>query len=422
MESSSVIANQTLKTQLLELFRGLDSIDERRTMIELFNQLAMSEELGLNSDEMTETELSKIVIRLRKKLHKENSVENKDKLKKQLNKYEIELQKYEDTLMENPQRFVIFPIQYQRMWDEYYKKAEGSFWTAEEITLHEDRRQWESHQKLSDDDKHYIKHVLAFFASFDGIVNENLASNFMIEVQMPEARSFYGFQIAIENIHGEVYSLLIDTLITDQLEKQKLFQATQHFPAIKKLADWALRWLHKDRPFNQRLIAFACIEGILFSGPFCSIFWLKKRGLLPGLTFSNELISRDENLHMEFACYLNSTLKYKAEPETITEIVVEAVAHEKEFINESLPCNLIGMNASEMSKYIEYVADRLLIKLGVKPHWETSNPFEWMDLISLPNKTNFFEKRVGEYNRAQFNNSSANGVKVSEGIEIMDEF
>lgn len=347
----------------------------------------------------------------------------------ELKKYEILLEKHEILLKENPDRFVMFPLTRPDIW-QFYKMAMASFWTAEEISLLDDIDQWKKGEKgkLSEDDKFFIKHILAFFASFDGIVNENLALRFYSEVQLPEARSFYGFQIAMENIHGEVYSLLIDTLVESSSEKEKLFKAVENYPSIKKLADWALKWLNSDLPFNQRLIAFACVEGILFSGAFCSIFWVKKRGLLPGLTFSNELISKDESLHMDFACSLNQMLKYPATNETITEIVKDAVEIEKEFINESLPCNLIGMNANEMSKYIEFVSDRLLLKLGCDKYWKTQNPFEWMDLISAPNLTNFFEKKVGEYNKSKFNKSTINNTRDassaldSNHIKLLSEF
>ena len=347
-------------------------------------------------------------------------------MEKQLNEAELQLEKYEPILRENPQRFVIFPIKYDTMWNKFYKIAVANFWTAEEISFDDDIKQWNSN-KLSDDDRFFIKHVLAMFAGTDGIVNENLAQRFYSEVQVPEARSFYGFQIAIENIHGETYSLLIDTFVNDQKEKEQLFNAIRVYPSIGKLSNWAIKWIHSNRPFNQRLVAFACVEGILFSGPFCAIFWLKKRGLMPGLTFSNELISRDEGLHMDFACHLNSVLDNPADPDTILQIVQEAVAFEKEFINESLPCRLIGMNAEEMSRYIEYVADRLLTQLGCKKHWNTPNPFSWMDLISTENKTNFFERRVGEYGKASITVSGAGSASASvdskpSGIEILDDF
>jgi len=345
--------------------------------------------------------------------------------KAELTHYEKELEKHEILLRENPDRFVIFPIHFDEVWA-YYKLQLASLWTAEEITLADDIAQWRQGPKvnLSDNDKFFIKHVLAFFAASDGIVNENLAARFYKEIQIPEARCFYGLQIAMENIHGEVYSLLIDTLVENSEEKAKLLKAVENYPSIKKLSDWAIKWMHSGAPFNQRLIAFACMEGILFSGPFCAIFWLKKRGLLPGLTFSNELISKDEGLHMDFACLLNGMLKYPATEQTITEIVAEAVEIEKEFIMESLPCGLIGMNAAEMSKYIEFVADRLLVKLGCKKNWNTCNPFTWMILISTRPKTNFFEKRVGEYNKAKFNQSKINPKlqPIKSSIEILEEF
>ena len=354
------------------------------------------------------------------------SYEEFEQFKCELNQYELELEKYEPLLKENTQRFVIFPIHYNEIWA-HYKRHMASLWTAEEITLADDVMQWRQGDKvkLSINDKYFITSVLAFFASFDGIVNENLAARFLKEVQIPEVRCFYGFQIAMENIHGEVYSLLIDTLVSDPVEKNKLFKAVENYPSIRKLSNWVFKWLNSDRPFNQRLIAFACVEGILFSGPFCSIFWLKKRGLLPGLTFSNELISRDESLHMEFACLLHSLLKYPAHPLIIEQIIMEAVEIEKEFISESLPCNLIGMNSPEMGKYIEFVADRLLVLLRCNKLWNTNNPFPWMDLISTPILTNFFERRVGEYNKAKFSQSTINSQSQhnqSNNITLMDEF
>jgi ribonucleoside-diphosphate reductase subunit M2 len=300
----------------------------------------------------------------------------------------------EPLLDPNPGRFCAFPIRYQAIW-EMYKKAEASFWTAEEIDLASDN--WES---LKSGEQHFIKHVLAFFASSDGIVLENLAVRFMKELQIPEARSFYGFQIAMEGIHSEVYSLLIDTYIKDSEEKKHLFNAIQTVPVIKKKGDWALKWIGSDRSFAERLIAFACVEGIFFSGSFCSIFWLKKRNLMPGLTFSNELISRDEGLHRDFACLLYTHLNKKLDPQVITQIVTEAVEIEKEFVCESLPVSLIGMNKDLMSDYIEFVADHLLATLGLAKFYNTVNPFDWMELISLQGKTNFFEKRVADYQKA----------------------
>ena len=300
-------------------------------------------------------------------------------------------------LAPNPNRFVILPIEYQRVW-EMYKKHVAVFWTAEEIDLASDLTDWE---KLNSNEKHFIKQVLAFFAASDGIINENLAMRFYNEIQIPEARCFYGFQIAMENIHSETYALLIDTYIKDAEEKNKLFKATQHFPHVQKKAHWAMKWIHSKRSFAERLIAFAAIEGIFFSGSFCSIFWLKKRGLMPGLCTSNEFISRDEGLHCEFACLLHELLspEEKAAPETIATIVKEAVEIEKEFITKALPVDLIGMNAQMMSQYIEYVADFWLEHLIGKKHYQTDNPFDWMELISLEGKTNFFEKRVSEYQK-----------------------
>ncbi len=302
----------------------------------------------------------------------------------------------EPILKENKGRFVLFPIEHDDIW-EYYKKAEASFWTAEEIDLSQDIKDWAN---LNDGERHFISHVLAFFAASDGIVNENLAENFVSEVQYTEAKFFYGFQIAIENIHSETYSLLIDTYIKDNKEKDKLFNAIDTLPFVKKKADWALRWIDEGS-FAERLIAFAAVEGIFFSGSFCSIFWLKKRGLMPGLSFSNELISRDEGLHCDFACLLyNNHVVNKLDPQVITNIIVDAVDMEKEFVTEALPVGLIGMNAELMCQYIEFVADRLLMEVGCKKQYGVSNPFDFMELISLQGKTNFFEKRVGEYKKA----------------------
>src|SRR5688572_25655232 len=303
----------------------------------------------------------------------------------------------EPILVENKDRFVLFPIKYKDIW-EFYKKAEASFWTAEEIDLASDLQDW--NQKLNADEKHFIKHVLAFFAASDGIVNENLAINFMNEVQYPEARCFYGFQIMIENIHSETYSLLIDTYIKDPAEKHKLFHAIETVDCVKKKADWALRWI-SNGGFAERLIAFAAVEGIFFSGSFCSIFWLKKRGLMPGLSFSNDLISRDEGLHCDFACLLYKEHVVNKLPEqTVIDIIKDAVEIEKEFVTDALPVNLIGMNAVQMRQYIEFVADRLLNELVGKKIFNTTNPFDFMDMISLRGKTNFFEKRVAEYQKA----------------------
>jgi ribonucleoside-diphosphate reductase beta chain len=298
-------------------------------------------------------------------------------------------------LNENKDRFVILPINYPKIWEQY-KRHKASFWTAEEIDLSSDLKDWEA---LSDGERHFISHVLAFFAASDGIVNENLAVNFMSEVQLPEARCFYGFQIMMENIHSETYALLIDTYIKDATEKHKLFHAIDTVPAVQKKARWALRWIEKGS-FAERLVAFAAVEGIFFSGSFCSLFWLKKRGLMPGLTFSNELISRDEGLHCEFACLLYSMLQNKLDQQEVHKIITDAVAIEKEFITEALPVDLIGMNARLMQQYIEFVADRWLSELGYSKVYNAANPFDFMEMISLQGKTNFFEKRVGDYQKA----------------------
>ena len=300
-------------------------------------------------------------------------------------------------LAENPDRFVLFPIKYGTIW-EWYKKSVASFWTAEEVDLTQDINDWEN--KLTDNERKFIKHVLAFFAASDGIVNENLVLNFMREVQIPEARCFYGFQVAIENIHAEMYSLLIDTYIKDPKEKDFLFNALQNLECVSKKGQWALRWIDNAPSFAHRLIAFAAVEGIFFSGSFCSIYWLKKRGLMPGLTFSNELISRDEGMHCDFACLLYSMLENKLDPAEVKAIITEAVEYEKEFVTDALPVSLIGMNAEMMGQYIEFVADRLLMSLGCEKAYGTANPFSWMDMISIQGKTNFFEKRVGDYAKA----------------------
>jgi ribonucleoside-diphosphate reductase beta chain len=320
----------------------------------------------------------------------------------------------EPILAENDNRFVLFPIKYDQIW-KFYKQAEASFWTAEEVDLQPDLQDWE--HKLNADEKHFVKHVLAFFAASDGIVNENLVLNFMREVQIPEARCFYGFQVAIENIHAEMYSLLIDTYIKDEKEKDYLFNALQNLECVSKKGNWALRWIENAPTFAHRLIAFAAVEGIFFSGSFCAIFWLKKRGLMPGLTFSNELISRDEGLHCDFACLLYQMLQNKLDPKEVEAIITEAVVFEKEFVTDALPVNLIGMNADMMSQYIEFVADRLLQSLGCEKVYNAANPFPWMEMISLQGKTNFFEKRVGEYAKA------AVGKKVEDmAFAIDDDF
>ncbi|EAW13098.1 ribonucleotide-diphosphate reductase subunit RNR2 [Aspergillus clavatus NRRL 1] len=309
-----------------------------------------------------------------------------------------ELEANEPLLQENPHRFVLFPIKYHEIW-QMYKKAEASFWTAEEIDLSKDLHDWNN--RLNDDERYFISHVLAFFAASDGIVNENLLERFSNEVQVPEARCFYGFQIMIENIHSETYSLLIDTYIKEPKQRAYLFDAIDTIPCINKKAQWAMRWISdKESSFGQRLVAFAAVEGIFFSGSFASIFWLKKRGLMPGLTFSNELISRDEGLHTDFACLLFSHLNNRPDKKVVEDIIVEAVAIEQEFLTDALPVALLGMNSKLMCQYIEFVADRLLVALGNKKYYNSPNPFDFMESISLAGKTNFFEKRVGDYQKA----------------------
>ena len=318
----------------------------------------------------------------------------------------------EPILKDNKDRFVLFPIEHHDIW-QWYKKQEACFWTAEEIDLQQDLTDWNN--KLNDDERYFIKHILAFFAASDGIVNENLAENFVSEVQYTEAKFFYGFQIMMENIHSETYSLLIDTYVKDEKEKNTLFKAIENFDAIKKKAEWALRWVESPS-FADRLIAFAAVEGIFFSGAFCSIFWLKKRGLMPGLTFSNELISRDEGMHCDFAVHLhNNHLINKVPKERITQILTNALDIERKFITESLPVSLIGMNAKLMTQYLEFVTDRLLVELECEKVYNATNPFDFMDMISLQGKTNFFEKRVSEYQKAGVLNKEkdADSQKIS---------
>lgn len=316
-----------------------------------------------------------------------------------------EQEKNEPLLLENTRRFVLFPIKYHEVW-QMYKKAEASFWTAEEIDLSKDISDWNN--RMNDNERFFLSRVLAFFAASDGIVNENLVENFSAEVQIPEAKCFYGFQIMMENIHSETYSLLIDTYIKDPKEAEFLFNAIETIPCIKKKADWALRWISDDEAlFGERLVAFAAVEGVFFSGSFASIFWMKKRGLMPGLTFSNELICRDEGLHTDFACLLFSHLNNRPDPKIVERIVTEAVAIEKEYFTDSLPVSLLGMNCNLMCQYVEFVADRLLVALGNKKVYNVTNPFDFMENISLAGKTNFFEKRVSDYQKA--------GVMASTG-------
>merc|ERR1711933_267743 len=308
-------------------------------------------------------------------------------------------------------------IQYPGIY-EMYKKHEASFWTAEEIDLAQDAKDWET---LSEKEQHFVKHILAFFAASDGIMLENLASRFSTEIQIPEARAFYGFQIAMENIHSETYSQLIEQYIRDPEEKDKVFDAIHTMPAVEEKAQWAVQWMNDESSFAERIVASACVEGILFSGSFCAIYWLKKRGLMPGLTFSNELISRDEGLHAEFACMLYGMLQHQLPEDVVHEIIRGAVEVERRFICEALSCDLIGMNNELMTKYIEFVADRLLTALGHSKLYHAVNPFDWMDLISLQGKTNFFEKRVGEYQKAGIM-THADGQEDGKGFALDVDF
>ena len=334
------------------------------------------------------------------------------------NEIDLSMEHIEPMLQENMNRFVLFPIQHTEIW-EMYKLHAAAFWTAEEIDLAEDAKDW---KKLNDNEKHFLKHVLAFFAASDGIVNENLVTNFADEVQWPEARCFYGFQIMMENIHAETYSLLIDAYIEDPNEKAHLFNALETVPSVKKKASWALKWLSRKKgTFAQRLVAFAAVEGIFFSGSFCAIFWLKKRGLMPGLTFSNELISRDEGLHCDFACLLHNQLIRGAGENVIHRIISEAVEIECEFVTSALPVELIGMNAGLMRQYIEFVADRLLVSLGASKLYDVTNPFPWMEMISMQGKTNFFEKRVGEYQKSGVKDGATLG-SVQQRFSIDEDF
>jgi ribonucleoside-diphosphate reductase subunit M2 len=328
----------------------------------------------------------------------------------------------EPLLMESKRRFVLFPIQYHEIW-QMYKKAEASFWTAEEMDLSKDLHDWNN--RLNDNERHFVSHVLAFFAASDGIVNENLVERFSNEVQAAEARCFYGFQIMMENIHSETYSLLIDTYIKDPAEREYLFDAVETIPCVKKKADWALTWISdRQATFAERLVAFAAVEGIFFSGSFASIFWLKKRGLMPGLAFSNELISRDEGMHTDFACLLFSHLRRRPHPDTVNEIITQAVVIEQEFLTDALPVALIGMNSELMCQYIEFVADRLLVALGCPKHYNSTNPFDFMDMISLQGKTNFFEKRVSDYSKAGVkttSNTSTTAAPSNEKLFSLEE-
>ena len=322
----------------------------------------------------------------------------------------------EKLLAEEENRYVIFPIQHEPFWN-MYKKAFANFWTPEELDLIKDVKDY--NDRLTDNERYFINNILAFFAASDGIVNENLVEKFCQEVKILEAKFFYGFQIMIENVHSETYSLLIDTFIKDNDKKKHLFNAMETIPSVKKKADWALKWINDTTPFALRIIGFAAVEGIFFSGAFCSIFWLKKRGLMPGLCTSNELISRDEGMHTEFAVLMYHNLANKPSDKQVYEIIKEAVVAEKEFITESLPCALIGMNNELMSQYIEYVADRLLLMLGLEKIYNVTNPFDWMEMISVQGKTNFFEKRVGEYSNVSNPNAENDG---SDAFELDEDF
>jgi len=351
------------------------------------------------------------------------SIQSSNKININNNNHNRNNDNNELVLKPDKDRFVLFPIKYHKLW-EMYKKHVASFWTVDEVDLSADIADWQ--HKLTDNERHFIQMVLAFFAGADGIVMENLVHRFCEEVQLPEARCFYGFQIAMETVHQEMYCLLIDSLIRNPGTKERLFRAHTDVPAVKLKADWALRWLSTEKAsFAERLVAFACVEGIFFSGAFCSIFWLRKRGLMPGLTFSNELISRDEGLHCDFACEMYGMLENKLSEEAVQHIVSEAVQAEKAFVCEALPVSLIGMNAALMAQYIEFCADRLLTAMGHEVLFRASNPFPWMELISLEGKTNFFERRVGEYQKANVMQSTVTGTAVvssssSDSVPIMD--
>jgi len=326
----------------------------------------------------------------------------------------------EPLLQETTGRFVLFPMEYPEIW-KMYKKAQASFWTVEEVNLFEDLHDWNN--RLNENERYFISHVLAFFAASDGIVNENLLERFSKEVQIAEARCFYGFQIMIENIHSEMYSLLIETYIQEPLQRDHLFGAIETIPCIKKKGDWALRWISdKQSSFVERLVAFAAVEGIFFSGSFAAIFWLKKRGLMPGLTFSNELISRDEGLHTDFACLLFTHMRRRPHPSVVQAIITEAVQIEQEFLADALPVGLIGINATLMCQYIEFVADRLLVSLGNEKYYQSTNPFDFMDLISLQGKANFFEKRVSDYSKAGFSQATSTSSRASRIFTTEEEF
>ncbi|WVQ66619.1 uncharacterized protein L199_004803 [Kwoniella botswanensis] len=320
----------------------------------------------------------------------------------------------EDILRESNDRFVLFPIKYREIW-QAYKASQASFWTSEELDLGHDLHDW--NEKLTEQERFFILRILAFFAASDGIVGENIVSQFSMDVQISEARAFYAFQSMMEQVHSETYSLLIETYVRDSEEKEFLFRGIENIPCVRKKADWALKYITDDMPFRLRLVAFACVEGIFFSGSFAAIFWLKKRGLMPGLTFSNELISRDEGTHTDFACLLYNHLKHRCSEEEVHNIVTEAVVIEKEFLTDALPCALIGINADLMCQYIEYVADRLIVDLGYSKMYHAKNPFDWMELISLQGKANFFESRVSSYQLANVSRSGTPSLPEKGGDE-----
>lgn len=405
----STAINQTPSKKAADAFSSLDIASDNSLSSKLVQS---TKEEQRKAFELVDKPVSEI--------KEENSIRNSPEFKKARRQLKAS-EANEAILKENPQRFVLFPIKYHEIW-QMYKKAEASFWTAEEIDLGKDLHDWDN--RLTDDERFFVSRVLAFFAASDGIVNENLVERFSGEVQIPEAKCFYGFQIMMENIHAETYSLLIDTYVKDPKEATFLFNAIETIPCIKKKADWALKWISDDESaFAERLVAFAAVEGIFFSGSFASIFWLKKRGLMPGLTFSNELISRDEGMHTDFACLLFSHLSNRPSKKVVESVITEAVAIEKEFLTDALPVALLGMNANLMCQYIEFVADRLLVALGNKKVYNSTNPFDFMENISLSGKTNFFEKRVSDYQKAgvMAGANKVNGGK-EDGFALDEDF
>lgn len=382
------MANPVKETPSKAAANALSDLELKDSKANLIKQLETVKEAAAADAEETEARLSKAAIEHRNFL-KSHAV-HRHQLK--------EVEREEPLLVENKRRFVLFPIKYHEIW-QAYKRAEASFWTAEEIDLSKDIHDWNN--RMNENERFFISRVLAFFAASDGIVNENLIENFSAEVQIPEAKCFYGFQIMMENIHSETYSLLIDTYIKDPKESEFLFNAIETIPQIKEKAEWAIRWIQDEEAlFAERLVAFAAIEGVFFSGSFAAIFWLKKKGLMPGLTFSNELICRDEGLHTDFACLLFAHLKNKPDPKIVERIITEAVSIEKRYFDDALPVSLLGMNADLMNQYVEFVADRLLVALGNQKYYNVTNPFDFMENISLAGKTNFFEKRVSDYQKA----------------------